>query len=67
MENLRTFYSKMERGTKMKFCIEVADALDISVDAVIKWCQGRGKTKSEEALKVLSELSGIPVEMIFAK
>lgn len=67
MENLRCFYSKLGRGEKMKFCIDVADELDMSVDAVIRWCQGRGKTKDEKAIQVLSEYSGIPVEMIFAK
>lgn len=51
----------------MKFCINVADELDMSVEAVIRWCQGRGKTKDERAIKVLSEYSGIPVEMIFAR
>ena len=67
MENLKSFYSKLGRGEKMNFCIDVADALDMSSDAVIRWCQGRGKTKDEKAMKVLSEYSGIPVEMIFAK
>ena len=67
MENLRVYYSKLERGEKMKFCMEVADALDMSADAVIRWCQGRGKTKDEKAIKVLSEYSGIPVENVFAR
>lgn len=67
MENLRSFYSKLGRGEKIKFCMDVADALDMSTDAVIRWCQGRGKTKDERAIKVLSEYSGIPVEFIFAK
>lgn len=67
MENLRVYYSKLERGEKMKFCMDVADALDMSTEAVIRWCQGRGKTKDEKAIQVLSEYSGIPVDMIFAK
>jgi len=41
--------------------------LDMSTEAVIRWCQGRGKTKDEKAIKVLSEYSGIPVDCIFAK
>lgn len=47
--------------------MEVADALDMSMEAVMRWCKGYGKTKDEKAIQVLSDLSGIPVEMIFAK
>ena len=67
MENLRSYYSSLGRGEKTKFCMEVADALDMSMEAVMRWCKGYGKTKDEKAIQVLSEYSGIPVEMIFAK
>ena len=67
MENLRSFYSKLGRGEKTKFCMSVADELDMSMAAVKIWCQGHGKTKDERAIKVLSEHSGIPVENVFAK
>lgn len=67
MENLRVYYSKLERGEKMKFCMDVADTLGMSTEAVLRWCQGRGKTKDERAIMVLSEYSGIPVESLFAK
>jgi hypothetical protein len=67
MENLKSFYSKLGRGEKMKFCMEVAETLDMSLEAVMRWCKGYGKTKDERAIKVLSEYSGIPVEKVFAR
>lgn len=67
MENLKSFYSKLGRGEKTKFCMEVADALDMSMEAVMRWCKGYGKTKDENAIKVLSEFSGIPVDNVFAR
>ena len=33
--------------------MEVADALDMSMEAVMRWCKGYGKTKDEKAIKVL--------------
>ena len=67
MENLRSYYSNLGRGEKTKFCMEVADALDMSIESVMRWCKGFGKTKDEKAIKVLSEYSGIPVDNVFAK
>lgn len=61
--NLKTYYKS--RKKKYEFASRVAERCEVSLTAVLNWCNFYSTPSDEAKIQILSEESGIPVDDLF--
>ena len=64
---LKDFYKGLPktRSPKKEFIVEVVRCCGVDIATVYNWVSGRSKPANPEHARIISELSGVPVDELF--